>query len=145
MTISLVHNPHSTVSIEGHFLRFSDNSKASTSELLEIFENMLPLYYKYYMHSNMINIFKYSTIPLAKRLRNVCSSTLPLWATHYCQLTNLNLLKTSLYMFPRFSRNIEAECLLYTINSLHNFRVILRGTLNPWTHDFTWSSQPSNA
>ena len=34
---------------------------------------------------------------------------------------------------------------LDVFNSLHNFRVILRGALNSRTCDFTWSSQPSNA
>ena len=31
------------------------------------------------------------------------------------------------------------------LNSLHNFHAILRGALNPRTHDFMRSSQPSNA
>ena len=40
---------------------------------------------------------------------------------------------------------IDHKFRAFILNSLHNFRVILRGALNPWTCDFTWSSQPSNA
>ena len=44
---------------------------------------------------------------------------------------------------------ISLERIPCCFNSLHNFstleRVILHGALNPRTHDFTWSTQLSNA
>ena len=51
-----VHDPHSA--IRNSYSRFSSNSEAFTSELLE---NLAELFPQYYTHTDILSVFKYAT------------------------------------------------------------------------------------
>ena len=77
-------------------LRFSGNSKAKASELLENIEEMFPCYYT---HSNVFNMFKSSAtqycVILCKRLKKWINTSLRSSLTYYYGAEDWNMLKTS--------------------------------------------------